>query len=132
MPILEDTQGYNLGIMYRHFKRTILVILLLSLVACSTPGTTEVISTQPPNTPVVEETVILSTETPETVTLSPQPYTSQFDIFSINFPQGWNCSESGMFQTDCQSPQEDAAITVRVTGTGYELYQEDFESLVHA
>ena len=70
-------------------------------------------------------------ETKEAFQLSEQPYHSPIEAFSLFFPAGWNCSESGLFQTDCQSPNPDAAITVRVTATGYELFQEDFESLVH-
>ena len=79
-----------------------------------------------------DSTEVFPTEAPEGVQLSEQPYSSPIEAFSVFFPEGWNCSESGFFQTDCQTPEGDAAITVRVTGTGYELFQEDFETLVHA
>jgi len=67
-----------------------------------------------------------------TSALSDQPYASPSGAFSLVFPRGWNCSETGQYVTDCQSPGGEAAIRTRVTGTGYELLQADFEALAHA
>lgn len=116
-------------------KFCLLSLVLLTLAGCAVPPTTE----DPANTPQptaiptrAEPTKEAPAETKESAQLSEQPYISPAEAFSIFFPEGWNCSESGLFQTDCQSPQGDAAITVRVTGTGYELFQKDFENLVQA
>lgn len=71
--------------------------------------------------------------TPETsISLSVQPYTSPSGAFEIYFPQDWNCSESGMYRVDCQSPDNHAAISVRAVNTGYELSQPMLESLASA
>lgn len=89
-----------------------------------------------PITPTETPTKALEAPTdspaPAAIQLSAQPYTSPIEAFSIYFPQDWNCSESGLYQVDCQSPQGEAEVGVRVIGTGYELYQQDFESLAHA
>jgi hypothetical protein len=64
--------------------------------------------------------------------LDEQPYNSQTGAFSLFFPRSWNCSESGPYRTDCQSPDGSGTITVRATHTGYELIQADFERLAAA
>ena len=66
------------------------------------------------------------------VELSGQPYTSPSDSFQIIPPKGWNCSETGEFQVNCQSPDQFAQLQARITATGYELVQEAFLSFTHA
>ena len=64
--------------------------------------------------------------------LSDQPYAIASRAFSINLPAGWNCSEIGAFQVDCQSPDGNAEMRVRVTATGYELTDESLAAFAHA
>jgi len=66
------------------------------------------------------------------VELSGQPYTSPSGSFQIIPPKGWNCSETGEFQVNCQSPDQSAELQARITATGYELVQEAFLSFTHA
>jgi len=86
------------------------------------------------NTPITEK--YPEDETPPieqtTIELSAQPYTSPSGSFQIIPPEGWNCSETGEFQVNCQSPDQTAELQARITATGYELEQEAFLSFTHA
>jgi len=86
------------------------------------------------NTPSTEK--ITEEETPpieqKTVEISAQPYISPSGSFQITLPKGWNCSETGEFQVNCQSPDQSAELQARITATGYELVQEAFLSFAHA
>jgi len=86
------------------------------------------------NTPTAESLPEEETSPLEkaTVELSAQPYTSPSGSFQIIPPRGWNCSETGEFQVNCQSPDQSAKLQARITATGYELVQEAFLSLTHA
>lgn len=64
--------------------------------------------------------------------LSDQPYVSPSNAFSLNLPENWNCSETGQYRVDCYNTDNTALLSVRAIGTGYELLQEHFLSLVHA
>ena len=64
--------------------------------------------------------------------LTDQPYQSPSGAFTLKLPEGWNCSETGPYRVDCQSPQGDAALSVRAAGTGYELLQDAFLSMAQA
>ena len=66
------------------------------------------------------------------VELDGSPYTSPSDAFQIIPPKGWNCSETGELQVNCQSPDQLAQLQARITATGYELVQEAFLSFTHA
>lgn len=80
---------------------------------------------QPP--PVVEVTT-----TPPGFSLSPQPYTHPSDAYEVFFPKDWNCSESGEYRVDCQSPNAAAAISIRVINSGARLPQPEFINLAQA
>ena len=41
---------------------------------------------------------------PEQITLTKQPYVSLSNAFTINFPENWNCSETGDYRVDCYAP----------------------------
>jgi len=60
------------------------------------------------------------------------PYMPVSGTFIIHLPDGWNCSESGEFQVNCQSQEMDAEVQMRVTSTGYELTEESFKTFTHA
>jgi len=49
----------------------------------------------------------------------------------MQLPRDWNCSETGDFQTNCEQPQGNAALLVRVTATGYPLDAEAFSAFTH-
>jgi len=66
------------------------------------------------------------------VELDGSPYISPSGSFQIIPPRGWNCSETGEFQVNCQSPDQSAELQARITTTGYELVQEAFLSFTHA
>lgn len=118
-----------------------LPVLLISASACArTAAPAE-------ETAAVEATRVQSTAPTETATLLPaaspvpdeaapqlsdQPYTSPSGAFSIYFPSNWNCSETGFYRVDCQSPDSAASIIVRAVATGYELQQPHFEDLAYA
>jgi len=84
------------------------------------------------------ETQTSPTSSPETtptaasLALSAQPYVSPSGLYELLFPQDWNCSESGLYHADCQSPDGSAAITIRVIGTGKPLDQPAFLNLAEA
>jgi len=86
------------------------------------------------NTPTIENLPEEETSPVEqtAVELSDQPYTSPSGSFQIILPEGWNCSETGEFKVDCQSPGQSAELQARITATGYELVQEAFLSFTHA
>jgi len=67
-----------------------------------------------------------------TAEVSDQPYISPSGAFQIILPKGWDCSETGDFQVNCQSPDQSAELQARITATGYELVQEAFLSFTHA
>ena len=68
----------------------------------------------------------------ESAELSDQPYLSPSGAFQLTLPEGWNCSEQGDYQVNCQSPDQSAALQAAITGTGYELVQDAFLSSTHA
>ena len=86
------------------------------------------------NTPTIEKPTEEETSPVEqtAVEFSDQPYTSPSGSFQIIPPKGWNCSETGEFQVNCQTPDQSAELQVRITATGYELIQEAFLSFTHA
>jgi hypothetical protein len=86
------------------------------------------------NTPTIEKHPEEDTSSIEqtTVELSDQLYTSPSGSFQIIPPKGWNCSETGEFQVNCQTPDQTAELQARITATGYELVQEAFLSFTHA
>jgi hypothetical protein len=47
-------------------------------------------------------------------------------------PQNWNCSETGQYRVDCHNNDNTGTIIVRAIGTGYELPQDNFLTLVQA
>jgi len=81
-------------------------------------------------TPTPRPTQVVETKQP--INVSAQAYVSPSGIFQINLPEGWNCSESGQFQVNCESPSSDARLQARITSTGYELTDEDFANFIHA
>ena len=64
--------------------------------------------------------------------LSAQQYSPPSNAFSLNLPEGWNCSETGQYRVDCYNADNTALMSVRAIGTGYELLQEHFLSMVMA
>ena len=77
----------------------------------------------------VEEPIELENDVPE---ISDQPYISPSSAYSIYLPKGWNCSETGDFQVNCQSEDQSAELVARITATGYEFDQNAFLSFTHA
>jgi hypothetical protein len=71
------------------------------------------------NTPSMEELPEEETSPMEQTTaeLSDQPYLSPSGSFEITIPKGWNCSETGEFQVNCQSPDQSAELMARITAT---------------
>ena len=69
---------------------------------------------------------------PEQITLTKQPYVSLSNAFTINFPENWNCSETGDYRVDCYAPSNTSEVLVTVTATGYELVQADFLAMAQA
>ena len=76
-----------------------------------------------------EEPVELETEVPK---ISDQLYVSPSNAYTLNLPEGWNCSETGEFQVNCQSTDHSAELAARITATGYEFEQKAFLSFTHA
>ena len=68
----------------------------------------------------------------ETITLTKQPYVSPSNAFTVNFPENWNCSETGKYRVDCHNLSNTSEVIVRVTATGYELVQDDFLAMARA
>ena len=102
---------------------------------------TEAVQPSPPDTAQEEATpedaAELPTEAPtaaaaETVTLTKQPYVSPSNAFTVNFPENWNCSETSEYRVDCHNLANTSEVVVTVTGTGYELVQEDFLAMAQA
>ncbi len=71
-------------------------------------------------------------EPAEEITLTKQPYVSPSNAFTVNFPENWNCSETGEYRVDCHNLTNTSEVIVTVTGTGYELVQEDFLAMARA
>ena len=69
---------------------------------------------------------------PEQVTLTKQPYVSPSNAFTVNFPENWNCSETGEYRVDCHNQTNTSQVVLTVTATGYELVQENFISMAQA
>lgn len=118
-----------------NIKHMIFLVIMGSLIlsACA-PQSDAGVAPLPPDEELPIPT-LAPTETTlpdDILSLSPQPYLSPSFAFEVFFPAGWNCSESGEFRVDCQSPSGDAAISVRVIGTGYELSPQAFEALADA
>ncbi|MDK2980250.1 MAG: hypothetical protein PWQ55_597 [Chloroflexota bacterium] len=83
-------------------------------------------------TPAEAPTALPTAPAPDTISLTQQPYISPSDAFTINFPENWNCSETGLYRVDCYNPSQTAETLVSVTATGYGLVQEDFLAMAHA
>jgi hypothetical protein len=79
--------------------------------------------------PTAEEPIEFENKVPK---ISNQPYVSQSNAYTINLPEGWNCSETGEFQVNCQSVDQSAELSARITATGYEFDQKAFLSFTHA
>ena len=76
-----------------------------------------------------------ATVTTESVTIEPisgQTYQSPSGAFQIDLPEGWNCSESGNYQVNCESLSSDAHLQARISSTGYELTDDSLAAFVHA
>ena len=73
-----------------------------------------------------------TSESKETAAISGQVYLSPSGTFQINLPDGWNCSESGNYQVNCESPASDARMQARISSTGYELTDDSLAAFVHA
>jgi len=71
-------------------------------------------------------------ESDNSIKVSDQAYISPSEIFQINLPAGWNCSETGSFQVNCESPASDAVLQARITSTGYELTDESLSAFAQA
>jgi len=91
----------------------------------------ETAENSPEDEPEPEPTTVPTQSDPAQM-LDEQPYQSQTGAYSLFFPHSWNCSESGSYRTDCQSPDGAGTIIVRATHTGYELMQVDFERFAKA
>ncbi len=97
------------------------------------PVQTEVV----PDEAAAEDTADTPTEAPtetavEDVVLTKQPYVSPSNAFTVNFPENWNCSETGEYRVDCQNLTNTSEVMAAVTGTGYELVQADFLAMAQA
>lgn len=117
----------------------LLLIGVLATTGCSTEigeqqggGDSELLASTP--TPLPE--VILEEEMPlaENISseISDQAYVSQSGAYKITLPKGWNCSETGEFQVNCQAQDQSAELQAEITATGYELDQQAFLSFTHA
>ena len=127
--------GYQILFRMRTFLPHLIILCLLFLSACQPAAAsitqTPTISDAAPVIEAIPQAQVAPNETPKTV-LGEQPYSSPSGAFDIYFPRDWNCSESGQYRVDCQSPDGKANITMRATATGYELMQEAFEGLITA
>jgi hypothetical protein len=90
-----------------------------------------------PDEATTEDAVDMPTEAPtetavEDVALTKQPYVSPSNAFTVNFPENWNCSETGEYRVDCQNLANTSEVMAAVTGTGYELVQADFLAMAQA
>jgi hypothetical protein len=114
---------------------TLFLVLLVSA-ACSVGNMED--SNPAAETPEIQTTLPVPTLAPEITptvdafTLSPQPYKSPSGAYEITFPQGWNCSESGVYRVDCQSPDSSAVMVIRLIHTGERLTQPEFLNLAEA
>jgi hypothetical protein len=115
----------------------VIVIVLLLTAGCGT----EKQAVPADEVAGVEETQTAVTPTPRATatvavtqgpSISDQPYAPASATFQINLPSDWNCSESGAFQVNCESPASDAALQARVTSTGYALTDESLFAFAHA
>jgi hypothetical protein len=115
----------------------VIVCLVLLVSAGCNAGTVDN-SADGEKTPTIEATLPvptlapIATPTVDAYTLSAQPYTSPSGAYEIFFPQGWNCSESGAYRVDCQSPDGAAVMVIRLIHTGEHLTQPEFLYLVEA
>lgn len=93
---------------------------------------------QAAETPAIETNLPVPTLAPavaptaDAFILSAQPYTSPSGAYEIFLPQGWNCSESGPYRVDCQSPDSTAVMNIRLIHTGERLTQPEFLNLAEA
>ena len=126
--------------MKKNHKKYFPVIFLLATICITGCGQQSIppVETQAATT-VLSETAITPTLIPaqptvveSNPTISGPSYTSVSGVFQINLPQGWNCSESGSFQVNCESPSADALLQARITSTGYELTDESLAAFAHA
>lgn len=120
-------------------KQLLIVFVLLMVVLPACQG-----NTQPATaTPEFDQEIPLEAVTPtprpapteaeeETIVPSSQSYLSASETFQINLPDGWNCSESGDYQVNCESGDGDAIMQARITSTGYALTDEDLLAFSHA
>lgn len=114
------------------------IVCLVVLVSAGCSGGTVENSSQEAETPEVEATLPIptfapvATQTIDAYTLSAQSYISPSGAYEIFFPQGWNCSESGSYRVDCQSPDGAAVMNIHLIRTGERLTQPEFLNLVDA
>jgi hypothetical protein len=114
---------------------TLFLVLLVSA-GCSVGNMED--SNPAAETPEIQTTLPVPTLAPEITptvdafTLSPQPYKSPSGAYEITFPQNWNCSESGSYRVDCQSPDGSAAMSIWLIHTGVRLTQPEFLNLAEA
>ncbi len=119
--------------------------ILISVIAClallGLAGCAADIADNPDQaaeTPAIEPILPIPTLAPaaaptaDAYILSAQPYTSASGAYEIFFPQGWNCSESGPYRVDCQSPDSTAVMNIRLIQTGEHLTQPEFLNLAEA
>ena len=119
-------------------KLSLLMVIAWAITGCANPA----LETTPgeaaaSETPVLIETPIqaaasATAEPEKPFVVSAQLYQSGSGSFQLQLPDGWNCSESGAFQVNCESPANNAAVQGRITSTGYELTDESLNAFVHA
>ena len=112
-----------------------------SQAAAASPAMEEAVQEETPQGEAVMEEPAQEAEAPtevptavpaEQVTLTKQPYVSPSNAFTVNFPENWNCSETGEYRVDCHNLSNTSEVIVTVTATGYELVQEDCMSMAQA
>ena len=121
--------------------KKLLIPVIASLVLLVSPGCSAGMvdnSAQEAETPAIEATLPVPTLAPaatptvDAYTISAQPYTSPSGAYEIFFPQGWDCSESGSYRVDCQSPVGAALMNIHLIHTGERLTQPEFMNLAEA
>ncbi len=114
-----------------------LFFITMLVAGCASP------KSQTQYTSTVPATIVMTSVTPtprptqideslQEATISEQAYISPSGVFQINLPEGWNCSESGDYQVNCESQSSDARLQARLSSTGYELTNDSFNAFIHA
>ena len=109
------------------------VAFLMIAAGCSGAPVSDASVADSPN--ITEDQPIPTAELTPTApgfSLSPQPYAHPSGAYEIFFPQDWNCSESGQYTVDCQSPDAAAAISIHMVNSGTRLSQPEFINLAQA